>query len=446
MAEKDLAVEMKQKEQNQKLLEKIRKIEEEIKVERDNDNITVRYHEDCELTLGGNIIKVSVAEVEEKKEDNRTLDEDANKESNTVKTYNIYINVKGQDIKIAEINQEGRLLVDKEAIEKIDPENRLGLKELGEEEKPDISEINRVEGKTSEELEEEIGEKELDIDKSEEKEIKKDEKDDKKLSLQKINISVLKVLYPQLRECEDAYLDRNTNSLIFKNKNGEVHTPEEYGFNQAKSISGSFQINKMNENGEISSHENPTNIYIMEGNNYGISIDFKTHNREVNVIVKDIEQQHVNSYSIIAGNLTKSDSGEITKYQAQERIGTREGWDAGERRETNEKAKEFISGLNKDDANKFKQGFENEIQDNHRINDNSDLKKVIADILQKEYKENPDDALEIATEIVDKGREYDEIKKEREEVKRTEERARENDEDEGREKTPWDDAMRRRGF
>jgi len=53
MAEKDLAKDMKQKQYNQKLLEKIRKIEDDIKLEKGTDNINVKYYEDCELTLGG---------------------------------------------------------------------------------------------------------------------------------------------------------------------------------------------------------------------------------------------------------------------------------------------------------------------------------------------------------------------------------------------------------
>jgi len=109
----------------------------------------------------GNVIKVSVAEVEEKSDLSKTNSiKEKDEETDIVKTYNIYINVKGQDEKIAEINKEGKLIIDEENIEKIDPENRLGLRELGEEEKPDVSEINRLEGKTSEELEKEILEEE----------------------------------------------------------------------------------------------------------------------------------------------------------------------------------------------------------------------------------------------------------------------------------------------
>lgn len=167
MPEKDLAEDMKQKQQNKKLLEKIRKIEDEIKLEKSNDNLNVRYHEDCELTIGGNVIKVSVAEVEEKKDSSKSSTglhdgKDSNndkEETDLVKTYNIYMRVKGKDVKIAEINEEGRLIINKEELEKIDPENKLGLKEL-DDEKQEISEINKVEGKTSEELEEEISKEE----------------------------------------------------------------------------------------------------------------------------------------------------------------------------------------------------------------------------------------------------------------------------------------------
>jgi len=148
MAEKDLAQDMKQKEHNQKLLEKIRKIEDEIKLEKGTDNVNVKYHEKCVLTIAGKQIEVTVAEIEEEKEDKAKERE----ENDTVKTFNIYIG----KVKIGEINEEGKLILDEDAIKKIDPNNELGLKELGEEEKPDISEINRVEGKSLEELEEEI--------------------------------------------------------------------------------------------------------------------------------------------------------------------------------------------------------------------------------------------------------------------------------------------------
>lgn len=430
MAEKDLANQMKQKEHTQKLLEKIRKIEDEIKLEKGTNNINVKYHEDCELTLGGNVIKISVAEVEEKRDLSKTnsgKDNNINEDKNDiVKTYNIYINVKGQDVKIAEINEEGKLIINEENIEKIDPKNALGLKEIGEDEKPDISEINKVEGKTSEELEEELAE-EKEQEKEENKPLKekaqeeKNNKDNKNNNSKKINIGALKVLFEEeLKEYKEAELDKN-NELIFKDEKANKHTAEEVGFTKAKTISGSYQLNKMNEDGRVSTNENPTNLYTMKGKQFGISVDSKTHHREVNVAVRGIDKHNPNSFTVVKGNLTHSDSGDITKYQTQERIGTKEGWDAGERSEMNKKTEEIISSLNSDDAKKVEQGLEKEMDNNHRVNDNNDLKRVIANVLQEKWKESPDDAMKIATDIVDNGKEYDEIKEEmKEETKENE--------------------------
>jgi len=162
MSEKDLEIDMQKKEENKKLLEKIRKIEEEIKLEKGNENIGVKYYENVEIQLGNNIITVSVAEVKEKhtKEENKDDkdSENSKEEKEEIKTYNIYF----KDTKIAEINEEGKLIINEEGLEKVDPKNILGLKELGESEKPDISQINEIEGKTSEELEKEIDEYDLD--------------------------------------------------------------------------------------------------------------------------------------------------------------------------------------------------------------------------------------------------------------------------------------------
>jgi len=72
MEEKDLAQDMKEtRNHKQELLRKIKGIEEELKLKKGNRNISVRYYEDCEIKLGENTIKVSVAEVEEKREKSR---------------------------------------------------------------------------------------------------------------------------------------------------------------------------------------------------------------------------------------------------------------------------------------------------------------------------------------------------------------------------------------
>ena len=159
MAEKNLPTEMQEKEHNEELLEKIRNIEDKIKSEKGTDNLNVKYYEDCEINMGGTLVKVSIAEVKRKK-DEKELSEDKNKEKDEneleKKSYKIYMNIKGQDLEIAEIDEQGNLILNEENLELIDPKNVMGLKELGEDEKPDISQINEIEGKTSEELEEEI--------------------------------------------------------------------------------------------------------------------------------------------------------------------------------------------------------------------------------------------------------------------------------------------------
>jgi len=288
-----------------------------------------------------------------------------------------------------------------------------------EKEKEEKAAQEREKGKEegAEEEKDKSREEDDDEDKDKDKEDDEEKPTYKKRGLQELNLGVLVLINPKLRECSKAYLDPNTNSLVFKDKFGKEHGPEEYGFKELQTATGNFELTKMHENGEVTAHENPTKVYAIQGSNYGISTDFGTHHREVNVIVRDIEEGHENSYSIVGGNLAKFDSGDISKYQGQERIGTREGWAAGYRDDANEEAMELLEQLNSDDRNKFQEGFSNEVDDNRRINDTDDLKRVVAKILEEEYNESPEDAMEIATEIVDEDRNYYDIKAEREAAK-----------------------------
>jgi len=288
-----------------------------------------------------------------------------------------------------------------------------------EKEKEEKAAQEREKGKEegAEEEKDKSREEDDDEDKDKDKEDDEEKPTYKKRGLQELNLGVLVLINPKLRECSKAYLDPNTNSLVFKDKFGKEHGPEEYGFKELQTATGNFELTKMHENGEVTAHENPTKVYAIQGSNYGISTDFGTHHREVNVIVRDIEEGHENSYSIVGGNLAKFDSGDISKYQGQERIGTREGRAAGYRDDANEEAMELLEQLNSDDRNKFQEGFTNEVDDNRRINDTDDLKRVVAKILEEEYNESPEDAMEIATEIVDEDRNYYDIKAEREAAK-----------------------------
>ena len=56
---------------------------------------------------------------------------------------------KGQDVRIGTINENGNLEINKELIEEIDPDNKLGLLEVGEQEKPDLDKaLEGIDGKT----------------------------------------------------------------------------------------------------------------------------------------------------------------------------------------------------------------------------------------------------------------------------------------------------------
>lgn len=159
---KDLAQERKEE-----LLDKIRRLQNEKREERENENVDIKYYEDCELQLGKNKLKVSIAEINEK-----MLSE--NEETKEIITYDIYMKYKGEDILIANINEDGKLKINKEELEKIDPENKLGLLELGEDEKPDLSELKELDGKTEKELEQEKEDRE-----KENEETSKDDNEEK---------------------------------------------------------------------------------------------------------------------------------------------------------------------------------------------------------------------------------------------------------------------------
>lgn len=154
----DLAADMKRDEE---LLEKIKGIEDRLKEEKQNNDVSVKYYEDANLKLGDNILKVSIAEITEK-----FLDDKAEEQSQT--TYEVYMKFGGEDVLIANIDESGTLKVNKETVQKIDPDNKLGLLELGDQEKPDLSVLKDMEGKTKEDLEKEIEEKGKERDRSEE--------------------------------------------------------------------------------------------------------------------------------------------------------------------------------------------------------------------------------------------------------------------------------------
>jgi len=102
-----------------------------------------------------NLGKLNGEELDKEKED-----------AEVVKTYNIYINVKGKDIKIAEINEQGKLIINEESLNEIDPDNIMGLKDLDEDAltAEELQEQIGEDGKTAEELEEELGEEDREIE------------------------------------------------------------------------------------------------------------------------------------------------------------------------------------------------------------------------------------------------------------------------------------------
>lgn len=170
---KDLAADMKKDEE---LLEKIKGIEDRIKGEGQSQDVSVKYFEDANLQLGKNILRVSIAEITEKFLDDKS-------EEQTQTTYEVYMKFAGEDVLIANIDADGTLRVNKETVQRIDPDNKLGLLELGDQEKPDLSVLKDLEGKTKEDLEKELEEKGKEREKGREEaeqEEQEDEKDDEK--------------------------------------------------------------------------------------------------------------------------------------------------------------------------------------------------------------------------------------------------------------------------
>lgn len=206
----DLAVDLKKDEE---LLEKIKGIEDRNKEERQNDNISAKYYEDANLKLGSNVLKVSIAEITEK-----FLDDKAEEQSKT--SYEVYMKFGGEDVLIANIDESGTLHVNKDVVQKIDPDNKLGLLELGDQEKPDLSVLKDLEGKTKEDLEKEIEEKGKEREKGkeepeqdeEEQEGEKDEEEEEKSDDEKVKEIAQKKHIPE----KNVYRIR-PDSQFFKN-------------------------------------------------------------------------------------------------------------------------------------------------------------------------------------------------------------------------------------
>ncbi len=183
-------------------------------------------------------------------------------------------------------------------------------------------------GKNPEPKEKEQPEKEK-LDKKENKEETKDNLEGiNRNNLKKINRSVLVMINEQVKKYKDGYL--YGDKLILEDKEGKFHTAEECGFKQKKSETGNFDISDISREG--GDNKNPTIIYAVTperpGVNYGIAIDVaEGHTTQASVVVKNRGQNHINDWVQIGGNITKADAGDISKYQAQEVLNTREGWD-----------------------------------------------------------------------------------------------------------------------
>lgn len=130
----------------------------------------MKYFEDCELKIGDNKLEVSVAEITEE-----MLDENKENSKNIV-TYDIYMKFKGENVLIATINEQGRLEINKDTVARIDPKDQLGLLKLKDDEKPDLSVLKDLDGKTEEEVERELEEKEKNDSKEEVEEEIEEEK------------------------------------------------------------------------------------------------------------------------------------------------------------------------------------------------------------------------------------------------------------------------------
>jgi len=188
-------------------------------------------------------------------------------------------------------------------------------------------------------------------------------------NLKKINRSVLVLINPELRKYKDGYVYGDT--LIFEDKEGKFHTAEECGFEQKKSETGSFDISDVSNEG--AGNKNPTKIYAVKnersGVNYGIAIDVAdSHTTQVSVVVKNRGQSHINDWVKIGGNITRDDSGHISKYQGQKVLNTREGYDGAI--------------------------------------------EAVADILEKDKKETREMAIKKATKMVEEDKTYEEVNEE----------------------------------
>lgn len=286
-------------------------------------------------------------------------------------------------------------LPDIEYLEYLEKEKNKRLEEEQGEDKEGQEEQGDEEPEQNEE-----GDEEKEKEEKEEEEKELDEGQEETKGLLELNLAVLELLNPDLRGCTGIYLNPNTNTLVVKDNMGNECEPEKFGFEEKKVEGGNLALTKMEEEGEISSNENPTKLYAIKGSDYAITTDFKAHHREVNIAVKGRDSNHANNYSVIEGNLAKFDSGDISKYQGQERAGTREGWDAGEKDETNEKAKKIIEGLNSEDKKNFQEEFADKTSNEHGINQPKDLEEVVAETLIEKYGVHPDNARNIAAKVV----------------------------------------------
>jgi len=478
MAEKDLAQDMNKKEDSKQLLEKIKKIENEIKIEKENDNLEIRYFEDCEIELGGNMIKVSIAEVKEKSSlpeknaDELENDDKEKEETDIAKSYNIYMNVKGQDIKIAEIDEEGKLILNEEALEKIDPQNILGLKELGDMEKPDLSLINELEGKTAGELEE-LGEYDLDflegadeqsLDELEEniseEEMPEEERIDKlveieaakqgkskdelranmiELELDEIKVTENKTLRQLLgTECTRVFAvpgrDASEYSIKGLNEDGKLEDLE--NLKKVEGTNPTQKIAVMGKDGKQIETKSTIAMFELEGKGMreGIAIgqgqlDYK----EISYYRRADDNTYI-SIPVAQKNGVDRDESTLETKELMDRNTT-----------THDELEDYLDSHEKLEEMK-KQEMPDEINitiDGIQYEDVVQGKEIMVQKLlnDTEYDYTREEAIEIINNIVDKGMDFE---KAREEIDMQKQQAREEDEE--REKTPWDDAMRRRGY
>ena len=67
------------------MLDKLKEIQSELRLKKQNENIKAKYYENCALKIGDSIINVSIIETTEKLEEGEEL-----------KTYQIFIKYKGE--------------------------------------------------------------------------------------------------------------------------------------------------------------------------------------------------------------------------------------------------------------------------------------------------------------------------------------------------------------